>query len=361
MPIQAIWPFVTGMADTTPKLVFINTTDSMATALTTGYLNDAQKVYGHIFSSNDMVLIKTSSGVGMMGVTISGNDVSLVDTAEPGTVIPPVTAGHFCVFNSAAGEIKDLGYRPTDVSMQKVAMISSGSVATGRIATFFDTQGTIDDDFPGGCVNGGNISAGYSSGVAGALRSFPSGVNSGHLELSATSNTGNYAVIMTNAAHGQATTYKIADVGSATGSILNCALANADANANLITFDVTITSGNLAMGAYVKIIPGSGSGSTRYKFREIFLNSNGTNFSGIGGDRDIAVTDGTNVYTVIPAAAAQALVNARWGSLTVPFPASVALNTSSVAGQSIVVQYSGGTTDYSAGSLVISGIAERVA
>jgi len=67
MPIQAIWPFVTGMADITPKLVFINTTDSMATALTTGYLNTAQQVFGHIFSENDMVLIKTSSGVGFCG------------------------------------------------------------------------------------------------------------------------------------------------------------------------------------------------------------------------------------------------------------------------------------------------------
>jgi hypothetical protein len=347
------------MADITPKLVFINTTDSMATVLGTGYLNTAQQVFGHIFSDNDMVLIKTSSGVGMMGVSISGGDISLVDTADPGTVIPPVVAGAFAIFNSSAGELKDSGYSPSDPAKTKVAMVSS-AVATSRIATFSDTAGTINDDPVGGCTNAGNISAGLS-GTAGALRSFPGTAAKGHLEISATANTGNTAVIITNEAHGQATTYTIPDVGAANGSILNCALADADASANLITFDVTITAAAIASGAYVKIIPGSGAGSTRYKFREIFLNSNGTNFSGGGGDRNIAVTDGTNVYTVIPAATAQSLVNARWGSTGVPFPASVALNTSSVAGQSIVVQYSGGAADYAAGSLVISGIAERVA
>jgi hypothetical protein len=103
------------------------------------------------------------------------------------------------------------------------------------------------------------------------------------------------------------------------------------------------------------------SGSKRYKIRTLQLNSGGTNFSGGGGDRLGQVTDGTTVYSLIPAATMQSLVNAQWGVTALPNPASAAINTSTAAGANLVFKYSGGTTDYTAGSLVISGIVQRVA
>ena len=45
----------------------------------------------------------------------------------------------------------------------------------------------------------------------------------------------------------------------------------------------------------------------------------------------------------------------------VPYPASVAIDTLTAAGAPVVFAYSGGTTDYTAGSLVITVVAIQVA
>lgn len=129
--------------------------------------------------------------------------------------------------------------------------------------------------------------------------------------------------------------------------------------ASFSTFDVTVGQAALASGGSVTLL--SSSGTQRYKVRSLQLNSGGTNFSGASGDRLGQVTDGTTVYSVIPAATMQSLVNAQWGVTALPNPASAAINTSTAAGSNLVFKYSGGTLDYSAGSLVISGIVQRVA
>lgn len=95
----------------------------------------------------------------------------------------------------------------------------------------------------------------------------------------------------------------------------------------------------------------------------MWINAGGTNFSGGGGNRAFQITDGTTVYSAIPAGSLTTIVNREWDQVAdFPFPAgSVALNTSTVAGASLVMKYSGGTLDYTAGSVVISGLLERVA
>lgn len=129
--------------------------------------------------------------------------------------------------------------------------------------------------------------------------------------------------------------------------------------ANIITRDITVPVASLASGGSV-VIQASNI-SEQYKIRGMQLNSGGTNFSGGGGDRLGQVTDGTTVYTVVPAAVMQSLVNAVWGvSTPLPNAASSANNTSTAAGADIVFKYSGGATDYTAGSLVITVILERV-
>ncbi len=59
-----------------------------------------------------------------------------------------------------------------------------------------------------------------ASGVAGVARSYPAGATSGYLGLTGVANAGDYAVIISNASHGQASTYSIPDVGASTGQFL---------------------------------------------------------------------------------------------------------------------------------------------
>lgn len=152
----------------------------------------------------------------------------------------------------------------------------------------------------------------------------------------------------------------VGDGPVAANKVLTSGIATPDVGANLISFDVTVGQAALAAGGSVILI--DSSGSKQYKIRSLELESGGTNFSGGGGDRLGEITDGTTVYSVIPAAVMQALVNARWGVGTpLPNAASAANNTSTAAGADLVFQYSGGTTDYTAGSLRISGLVERIA
>jgi hypothetical protein len=147
--------------------------------------------------------------------------------------------------------------------------------------------------------------------------------------------------------------------GQAATKYMYSSLTTPDQGANLISFDVTVGQAALAAGGSVSLQ--ASSGAKQYKIRSLQLNSGGTNFSGGGGDRLGSVTDGTTVYSVIPAATMQTLANAQWGATALPNPASAAINTSTAAGAALVFKYSGGTTDYTAGSLVISGIVQRVA
>lgn len=203
-----------------------------------------------------------------------------------------------------------------------------------------------------------NVSAG-TSGAAGTVRSYPSAATTGYLGLTGVANSGDYAVVLSNRAHGQATTYSIADVGAATGSILNTAVA-ADPASNLIRRDITVAYTDLAT-AGSKVLYAS-SGSKQYKLRHIQINGvGGTDFSGGGGDRLLSITDNTSVYALVPAASLQTLVNSKWGDAACPAPASTGWQTSTAAGASLVAKYSGGSADYTAGSVVISIELERVA
>ncbi len=138
-------------------------------------------------------------------------------------------------------------------------------------------------------------------------------------------------------------------------------LQNKSIRGEIEYIETTVTAANLASAAS-KIIRDS-SGSQQYKIREIMLSGSGTNFSGGGGNRLMSITDGTSIWTVVPAATMQSLTTSRWGlSTPVPFPATSShFLTASAAGTDIVAKYSGGTTDYSTGSLTIVVAVERVA
>jgi hypothetical protein len=157
-----------------------------------------------------------------------------------------------------------------------------------------------------------------------------------------------------------ATTGVVQDSGLAANTILTSAIVSPDTSIDLVSFDVTVDQADLASGGTVTIFASSGTKS--YTVRELYLNNGGTNFSGGGGDRllSIQVVTGNPTFSVIPAATLQSLTNSRWGDTALPFPA-VPIYTPAGPGESIICLYSGGTTDYTDGSLVLSGILQRIA
>jgi len=78
-----------------------------------------------------------------------------------------------------------------------------------------------------------NLDAGLS-GTAGTVDVFPATALKGKLIVSATDNTGNTNVTLTNAAHGQATVVTLPDVGLATSYILQSTAAVTAAEANVL-------------------------------------------------------------------------------------------------------------------------------
>ncbi len=129
---------------------------------------------------------------------------------------------------------------------------------------------------------------------------------------------------------------------------------------NQMTFvSVTVAFGDLASAATKTLI--DSSGTETYKVREIFLSGALTNFDA-GGDRLVDITDGTTTWSIMPVASLKSLVVSRWGDTALPLPATAAhFDTASVAGTDIHAVYSGGATDYTAGSMVLVIGYERIA
>lgn len=303
MPVTHLQVLETGVSSSVPRtpaslkndpasIVLINTNDTVATVTSTGYLNDAKKLYGNnLLDKSFAIVYTTDEGQQPYQISISGNNTSLI--AAEGSVTLPVTDGNFAIFSGTNGTLKDAGYSATNAAKTKVVMADAATVVD-ELAAFADTAGTVKT------------------------------------------------------------------TGVVANTVLWTGIATPDENANLIGFDITVDAASLASAGSVTLH--ASTGAKQYKIRSLFINSGGTNFSGGGGDRLLSITDGTTDYSVIPAATLQALVNAGWGDGTdLPYPASAAISTSTVAGASLVATYSGGAADYGAGSVVISGVIERVA
>jgi hypothetical protein len=120
---------------------------------------------------------------------------------------------------------------------------------------------------------------------------------------------------------------------------------------NTATFAVGATA--LGLGSVNLLLPNTSSGQFQIT-NIVVLGTGSSNFAGGGGDRNIILTDGTNTWTTLAEAFLTALDNEVWGSTDVPFPTgSTPINVSSVAGADIVLEYSGGTTNYASGNLFI--------
>lgn len=320
---------LTGSVGIKPTIKYMLTTDSLATITTAGYLNTQLTAESNTITPTDYLLIRysyvkeTNAGLNaFFNVSISNGVITLTEdtTTNSVTFTPPSIANH--------------------------------------IATWTNTTGNLSQD-AATAINAGNIQAGLS-GTAGTFIAYPSAAASGSMVFSAAANTNAAVGTIVNVQLQTNTTFYLGTPVITPTYYLQGSINPSDPCSNLKAFNVTCTSVNLAAAGSVVLNTATTIGA-RYKLRTLFINGFGTNFSGGGGDRLGQVTDGTTVFSVIPAATMQSLVNAVWGSTSIPFPASAAIETATAAGANLVFKYSGGTLDYAAGSVVISGLLERVA
>ncbi len=357
---KSIWVSEVGATGFKPRTIKLQTTSTFVEATTAGFITSPEQEVWQ-FAPTDIVEMSygpvTAPLLAFLQPTVSDGVVTL-SAFNAGEVTLPVVNNDFASFSGTAGALKDSGYLPSDATKTVVAM-ASGTQVANHIPVFADTTGTVKSSDGVTAISGSHLQAGLTTGTAGSLISCPGTTTTGTLQLTAVASAGAFTSTISNRSLAQSTVFSIGDPGQSTASILTSKV-NADAGANLISFSITVTAAALASAASVTLY--ASSGSKQYRVQQLQINSGGTNFSGGGGDRLLSITDATTVYSLVPATNLGTLVNARWGVGTpLPNAASAANNTLTAAGASLVAKYSGGTADYSTGSIVINGILERVA
>lgn len=186
MAILNIVSYPTGVVGVNPSIVYIETNDTSATVLTTGYLNKAVQ-QGYTFNESMMACVSTktspsatSTQVAWLEVSKSGANWSLVPTASPGSVILPVGANHIAMFSGTSGALYD-GTAPA---------IHLGIIQAGQ------------------------------SGTTGSFISFSATPTTGYMSWGATANLGDFTTIITNAPMGQNSTLVIPNPFTASASFV---------------------------------------------------------------------------------------------------------------------------------------------
>lgn len=202
-----------GEIGTSPRIIRINTNDSLDRVTSANYLQSTMQ-QGFVFYPNDMACVTYGNNVTQFfTLSLSGGSITLVPEAS-------------------------------NVQLP---------VIVDRIAVFKDTSGAIGDN-AAVAANEGSIHAGINGVGGGSLASFSGVANSGGLYISGVANAGNFNVIINNASHGQSTTYTIPDAAASTAKIP--VIPNALVNNNFIR--ATGTAGVLA-DAGARIISGTTS------------------------------------------------------------------------------------------------------
>lgn len=139
MAIQSIVRDVTGTVGVEPHLVFISTTDSLATVTTAGYLNQSVS-QGFLFDPADIAaLTYLDSGAPIsefFRLSYSGNIITLIPLGSDITL--PVVADNLAAFSDTDGGIKDSG-----IATNNVIVNSSTTGQTISTSTVSATPGTI--------------------------------------------------------------------------------------------------------------------------------------------------------------------------------------------------------------------------
>jgi hypothetical protein len=198
-----------GMTQQSPTIIYINTDDSLATVLTTGYLNQSKIDFQVPYNNYQMALVYTTDqGNVWLRVLVSGTNYSLESTSAAGTVALPTVANQIVYATNVDG-----------------ALAASG-VATALF-------------------NAGNISAGLS-GTAGTLVSYPATAARGSLRLTAANSAGDTITTITNASMAAARTFTIPDGGQTASSFL---ITDSAGTQTIATGSLALTLGNLTVAA----------------------------------------------------------------------------------------------------------------
>jgi len=212
MAILDIQVGFTGRANAETNLAFINTDNTVAEVLATGFLDPIVRM-GNSLNESNICLVRTktsasatSSQVGWYEVSISAGSYSLVPTASPGAVVLPTIVNHIAYFTNVTGTLS-----------------SAAGVTT---------------------INSGSIQAGLS-GTAGTFISFPSAATKGSLILAAVANTGNTNVTISNALHGQASVYSVPDCGASTANFI---VSKTTGTQQITVGSLQVTAGDMTVG-----------------------------------------------------------------------------------------------------------------
>lgn len=212
-----------GQVGRTPRRVAIATDATLATIKSAGWLNSQNLLPVALYPTDvlDVCYLITDANPGgvytVLLPTFSGGVITLVPDISEGNVTLPVVDNDFAVFSGTTGLLKDGGYSPTDPAQTKVAMFT-GTTTANRFAVFSASNGTIGEVPASPAYHLNDINAGQS-GSKGILYSFPTTAATGSLSLAAVSSAGNFATVISNASMGQATTFTLADPGTATAKI----------------------------------------------------------------------------------------------------------------------------------------------
>lgn len=158
---------------------------------------------------------------------------------------------------------------------------------------------------------------------------------------------------ITNAALGQSTTYTLPDPGTAKATFALSSSASVATAPNVFVRVITATQAALASAGQV-VVQANTSATSQFVVLGMRVISS-TGLSGNSGNRLLSLTDGTKVYngTGITAALAGTPITTAPGGTGNPDCGTAVDPTASTAGASIYVQYTGGTTDYNAGSIKV--------
>ena len=141
---------VAGQVGLFPQFKYMVSTDNLATITTAGYLNNVDlavypvqqgDVFQILYAFNQVIKVGT---YGIFTPSITNGVITLVQWANPGDVLLPVTSGDFAVFNGTTGQIKDAGYLPSNAAKTNVVMASAATVVNNLVMAA-DTAGTIED------------------------------------------------------------------------------------------------------------------------------------------------------------------------------------------------------------------------
>lgn len=212
-----------------PTVIYIETSDTLATVLTTGYLNDSRNAFGFQYNNNQMALVYTTdAGTTWLRVSVSGTDYSLVAPTEGSGTFTSIALG---AGTAAAPSLTFTGDTDTGIyhsAANTVAVSCNGAL----VAAFSPTGLAVTGAFSATTTvaAGTNVTAG-SSGTAGFLQAFPATASKGSLKFVAANSAGDTITTITNASQAAARSYTIPDAGADSTFVLNNATANAGTSA----------------------------------------------------------------------------------------------------------------------------------